>query len=105
MPMPAYQVFCYSKDCKNLAQYKIAARWSDGVVSELKTYGLCCEECLPQWFQRGLDHHRACQLTPGETLEAPGIFRLQHGQRDQALERVTELEGRLSHKPAAQARN
>jgi hypothetical protein len=92
MPMPPYQVFCYTKDCKNLAQYKIAARWSDGIVSELKTYGLCCEECLPKWFQRGRERQAECRLTAGETLESPGIYRMQHGQRDQALERMPELE-------------
>lgn len=92
MPMPPYQVFCYTKGCKNLAQYKIAARWSDGVVSELKTYGLCCEECLPKWFQRGRDSHNKCCLTTGETLDVPGIYRLQPGKRDQVLQRVTELE-------------
>jgi hypothetical protein len=95
MPMPPYQVFCYTSGCKNPAQFKIAARWSDGVVSELKTYGLCCEECLPTWLQRGRDRHKACQLIPGETLETPGIYRLERGQRDQVLVRLTDLEERV----------
>jgi len=95
MPMPPYQVFCYTKGCKNSAQYKIAARWSDGVVSELKTYGLCCQECLPKWLQRGRDRQDACRLTPGETLDVPGIYLWQHGKRDQVLQRLTELEERV----------
>ena len=95
MPMPPYQIYCHTKDCKNPAEYKIAAKWSDGVVSELKTYGLCCEECLPQWLKRGRDRHLACQLTPGETLDEPGIYRLQRGRRDQVLERLTDLEARV----------
>jgi hypothetical protein len=95
MPMPPYQVFCYSKGCKNPAQYKIAARWSDGVVSELKTYGLCCEECLAKWFVRGRQSHHACRLIAGETLETPGIYLLQRGQRDQVLQRLTELEEQI----------
>jgi hypothetical protein len=95
MPMPPYQVFCYTKGCKNPAQYKIAARWSDGVVSELKTYGLCCEECLAKWLLRGRESHKACRLIPGETLEPPGIYLLQRGQRDQVLQRLPELEERL----------
>ncbi|MBM3993810.1 MAG: hypothetical protein FJ303_06615 [Planctomycetes bacterium] len=94
--MPSYPIYCYTDECKNLAQYKIAARWSDGVVSELKTYGLCCEDCLATWFARGRESHRKCRLIPGETLEEPGIYRLERGQRDQTLTRVAELESGLS---------
>lgn len=93
--MPPYQIFCYSKGCKNLAKYKIAASWSDGVVSELKTYGLCCEECLPVWFVRGRQRQKVCRLNPGETLEVPGIYQLRHGQRDQGLHRLTDAEERI----------
>ncbi len=92
MPMPPYQVLCSTPDCKNAAGYKIAARWSDGVVAELKTYSLCCEEHLCDWFRLARDKQKANHLTPGETLEPPGIYHLRRGQRDQALERLTELE-------------
>jgi hypothetical protein len=101
MPMPSYQIFCYTKDCKHPAQYKIAGKWSDGVVSELKTYGLCCEECLPKWFARGRQRFKACRLIPGETLELPGIFLLQRGHRDQGLQRLADIEERLSAQAAA----
>ena len=96
MPMPSYQVFCYTKGCKHPAEYKIAARWSDGVAGELKTYGLCCEQCLPIWFQRGRDRQQACHLTPGETLEPPGIYLLQRGHRDQSLQRLLDVEAKLA---------
>jgi len=93
--MPPYQVYCHTRDCKNLAVHKIAARWSDGVVSELKTYALCCEECLGAWFARARAKQKACRLAPHETLEPPGIYRVVRGQRDQALERLPELEQQL----------
>src|SRR5450755_503753 len=95
MPMPSYQIYCYTKDCKHPAQYKIAGRWSDGVVSELKTYGLCCEECLAKLLVRARESHNVLRLIPGETLETPGIYQLQRGQRDQVLPRLTELEERV----------
>src|SRR5436190_22233215 len=95
MPMPAYQVYCSTKDCKNPAVYKIAARWSDGVVGELKTYGLCCEACLPRCFQHGRECQQACHVTAGETLEAPGVYLLQRGQRHYSLQRLTNIEARL----------
>ncbi len=96
MSMPPYQVLCSTRDCKNPATHKIAARWSDGVVGELKTYALTCEEHLRAWFERTREKQKACRLTPGETLEPPGIYHLRRGQRDQSLERLTELEEQFS---------
>lgn len=96
MPMPAYPLYCYTKGCKHHAVYKIAARWSDGMVGELKTYGLCCEQCLPAWFQRGRARQQACRLTPGETLDPPGVYLLLRGQRDQTLQRLPDIEARLT---------
>lgn len=95
MPMPPYPLYCYTRGCKNLAAYKIAARWSDGVQQELKTYGLCCEDCLPAWFHRALDKQHSCRLTAGETLDIPGIYKVERGVRDQRLHRLEELEQTL----------
>lgn len=95
MPMPPYLIHCYTKGCKNLAVYKIAARWSDGLASELKTYGLCCETCLPAWFQKSRQKQMQCKLTTGETLDPAGIYFLAAGERDRRLARVPELEEKL----------
>jgi hypothetical protein len=96
VPMPPYQVYCYTPGCKNAALYKIAARWSDGLVSELKTYGLCCADCLPEWYVKARAKQKACRLAPHETLEPPGIYRHERGQRDQALARLEDLESKLA---------
>jgi hypothetical protein len=96
MPMPPYPIYCYTKGCKNLAEYKIAGRWSDGLVKELKTYALCCRECLPHWFQQSRRRQAACRLTTGEALEPPGIYHLERGHRDQQLPRLEDLEGQLA---------
>ena len=37
----------------------------------------------------------ACRLTRGETLEPPGIYLLQRGQRDQKLPRLADMEEQL----------
>lgn len=92
MPMPSYPIYCYTKGCKNLAAYKIAANWSDGVQKELKTYGLVCEDCLPLWFRQSREKQRACHLTHGETLDPPGIFQIERGRRDLQLQRLEGLE-------------
>ena len=92
MPLQYYLVRCYNKKCLRAALYKIASRWSDGVTSELKTYSLCCKECLPLHFGDSQIKQAACRLAPGETLELPGIYRICRGAHDYELERQEELE-------------
>src|SRR5438128_1676474 len=94
--MPPYPILCYSAGCGRLAEFKIAAHWSDGLTSELKTYGLACRDCLPHWFRRACLSKAACRLAPGETLGSPNIYRLDRGRRDQRLERMVELETQLA---------
>ena len=94
--MPPYPVLCYTPGCGQPAIYKIAARWSDGVTSELKTYGLACETCLAAWFRQARERRATCRVAAGETLDAPGIYRTQRELRDQQLERLAEREAQLS---------
>jgi hypothetical protein len=96
MPLGTYPVFCYRPGCHELARFKIAARWSDGVTQELKTYALSCAECLGEQFARSKVKQAACRLAPGETLEAPGIWELARGQRDHQIARRADLEEQLS---------
>ena len=93
--MSPYPVLCYHPPCGRPAVYKIAARWSDGVTQELKTYALTCADCLPDWFRRSLAKQAACRLAPGEALESPGIYELARGRRDQQLQRLVEVEAQL----------
>jgi hypothetical protein len=96
MPMPSYPVLCYSPGCGKPAVYKIAARWSDGVTQELKTYSLCCADCLAGWFRKSRDKQAACRRAPGEILDPPGIYELAHGQRDRQLVRREDVEKQLT---------
>jgi hypothetical protein len=96
MPMPPYPITCYSPGCGRLAEFKIAARWSDGVTQELKTYALSCTECLRDWFHRSRIKQAACRLAPGETLDSPGIFTLERGRRDAQIHRRQDLEEQLA---------
>ncbi|HEV3383271.1 MAG TPA: hypothetical protein VG097_00580 [Gemmata sp.] len=92
MAMPPYIVFCHAVKCPNPAAFKIAARWSDGVTDELKTYYLACPECLAKLYASAVSKRSACRLAPGETLDAPGIFDLNRGERDKSLKRRKDLE-------------
>ena len=79
MPLTGYPLLCYHPGCGRPARFKIAARWSDGVTEELKTYALSCAECLPEWFRLSRAKQAACRRAPGEILEPPGIYELRHG--------------------------
>jgi hypothetical protein len=94
-------MYCYRPGCGHLAEYKIAARWSDGMTEELKTYALSCPDCLEHWYARSLEKQAACRLAQGETLERPGIYRLERGRRSRDLARLTELEAKLAAQPPA----
>ena len=95
MPMPSYSIYCTNPGCKNLAVYKIASIWSDGVQRELKTYSLACGDCLAPLFRQGRDKQIACHLTQSETLDPPGIFHMEPGLRDKQLHRLEDVERRL----------
>ena len=92
----SYTIHCTRKECARPAVYKIAARWSDGATQELKTYALTCAKCLAESFRQSRRKQAACRLAPGETLEAPGIYELEHGRRDQQLQRRPDLEQKLA---------
>jgi hypothetical protein len=96
MPMPSYPLYCYTRGCGRLASHKIAARWSDGVTEELKTYALSCTQCLPEWFRRSRQKQATCRLAAGETLDMPGIYHLERGHRDQQLRRLVDLEKEIA---------
>jgi hypothetical protein len=89
MPLQNYVIRCCTRDCPREAEFKIASRWSDGITRELKTYALCCGECLPECLRQSHVKQSACRLTTGESLEAPDVFRLKRGARDCDLERVS----------------
>jgi hypothetical protein len=92
VPMMAYPVLCYTKGCGRRAVYKIAARWSDGITAELKTYALACEECVGEWYRLSLRKQAACRRAPSEIHEPPGIFAMERGRRDAQIQRRTDLE-------------
>src|SRR5437763_16379889 len=100
MPMPAYPILCYRKGCGKPAVYKIAARRSDGVTQELKTFALSCADCLPDWFRRGLAKQKVCRLAAGETLETPRSYSLERGRRGVGIHRLRDLEEKVLREEA-----
>jgi hypothetical protein len=85
-------VRCSLPDCHEPATYKIAAQWSDGRVSELKSYGFACSDHLGSVFRDAESRRQDYQTSPGETLEEIAIYKYEQGRRDRQLQRLWGLE-------------
>jgi hypothetical protein len=85
-------VRCSVPGCGAPASYKIAAPWSDGSFSELKTYGFACPDHLRVVFREAELRREAYPPSPGETVEEIGIYRYEQGKRDRQLQRLWGLE-------------
>jgi hypothetical protein len=94
--MKPYPIRCDTPGCSRPAEYKIAARWSDGITQELKTFALVCTACIEKQFASAVVRRAGTRLAPGEVLEEPGVYDLQHGSRDAALNRRNDLEAGLN---------
>lgn len=90
-----YPLPCQHADCPRPAVYKIAARWSDGLTSELKTYALSCDTHLAELLAESRRRRQRTRTLPGELLEPPGIYQLTPGGRDRDLQRLEEVEEAL----------
>lgn len=85
-------VHCSMPDCQRPATYKIAAPWSDGRYSELKTYGHACEDHLGAVFRAAEERRAKYKAAPGESVDEIGIYRYQKGWLDWQLHRLWGLE-------------
>ena len=85
-------VTCSHRDCREPAAYKIAARWSDGHLAELKTYGFACSEHIGAVFRDSEQRRRDYVPSPGESIEELAIYRYEPGKRDRFLQRLWGLE-------------
>jgi hypothetical protein len=90
--VPRYEVCCSHKECREPAAYKIAARWSDGRVAELKTYGFACSDHVGAVFRESVERQLDYIPAPGESIEEIAIYRYEPGKRDRSLQRLWGLE-------------
>jgi hypothetical protein len=81
-------VSCGAPGCGAAAEYKIAAPWSAGRFSELKTYGLACEQHYVQVYRDALtrrkDHPPSSEEAQGEIA----VYRFEKGKAGAALQQV-----------------
>ena len=90
--MVASHIQCSCHACQQPASYKIAAHWSDGSFSELKSYGFACSEHVGTVFREAEQRRRVYRPAPGETIEEIAIYKFDPGRRDRQLQRLWGLE-------------
>ena len=72
--MPKKPVECSVPDCHESATHKVAAPWSYGRFSELKTYGLACDDHEPTVLETALKRRKHYTVEPGEVVEEIAVF-------------------------------
>jgi hypothetical protein len=90
--MPNTVVRCSLDRCSEPAAYKIAAQWTSGKLSELKTYGFACGDHLGPVFRAAEARQTDYELSPGEVVEEIAIYKYENGRRDRQLQRLWGLE-------------
>ncbi|GIW87236.1 MAG: hypothetical protein KatS3mg108_1560 [Isosphaeraceae bacterium] len=71
-----YHFTCTTPGCTRTPQHKIASIWSDGQISELKTYGLACSEHADAQLEAARRKHAVTRLAEGESLAPPTVLPL-----------------------------
>jgi len=90
--MPSKIVRCTHAGCEEPAVYKVAAPWSDGVFTELKSFGLSCADHLGPVFRAAEGRRKEYHPTEAETVGNIGIYKYEQGKRDRQLQRLSGLE-------------
>lgn len=89
----SFTVYCTDSLCHDHpAKYKVAAEWSGGGFSELKTYGFADDECLDRVVQAAKARMARVCLSEGEAIGPIHIYHLDSTRHDYELKRVPELE-------------
>lgn len=73
-------VHCGSPGCQELAEYKVAAPWSVGRFSELKTYGLACEAHYATAFKEAMRRRKVHPPSQEELQGDMAVYRFEKGK-------------------------
>ena len=73
-------VHCGSPGCQDLAEYKIAAPWSVGRFSELKTYGLGCQTHYSNLFREALRRRKVHPPSQEELQGEMAVYKFEKGK-------------------------
>ncbi len=79
-PMFTKPVQCGAPGCQDLAEYKIAAPWSVGRFSELKTYGLGCQAHYSNLFREALRRRKIHPPSQEELQGEMAVYKFEKGK-------------------------
>jgi hypothetical protein len=85
-------VLCGTPGCDQPAEYKIAAPWSAGKFSELKTYGLACAGHYAQTYRDAVVRRKTHAPSTEEAQGEIAVFRFEKGKAGRPLGRVPSPE-------------
>jgi hypothetical protein len=85
-------VNCTTPRCRNSASYKIAEPWSYGAATELKTYGLACQDHFAHVYREARQRKVVYAPRPNESVGEIGIYRCGTDARKPEPERLKGLE-------------
>jgi hypothetical protein len=80
---------CGTPGCGDPAEYKIAANWSAGRFSELKTYGLACEAHHAQAYRDALRRRKIHPPSAEEAQGEIGVYHFEKGTPGKGLQQVS----------------
>ena len=83
-----YTPKCSTLGCGREGMFKVAAPWSYGNISELKSYGVCCEEHRAALFERAKAENAGLPSAEGEKFGTVGVYSIRPKTRDANLTRV-----------------
>lgn len=88
--MYSKSVTCGTPGCRGLAEYKVAASWSAGRFSELKTYGLACADHSTQTYNDALSRRKVHPPSAEEAQGEIALYRFEKGKANAALEPIAK---------------
>lgn len=91
-----FTVYCSDSERNTSpARYKIAAEWTGGGFTELKTFGFADDTCLERVFRKAEERAQKFRAADGESLGEMGVYLMEKGRHDYELVRQLELEAKL----------
>jgi hypothetical protein len=68
-------LICSLPNCRKVATHRVAAPWSDGIVSGSRTYGHACPDHTQAVVATAEHRLRRSTLSPGESIGEIAVYR------------------------------